>query len=355
MTSGRANGTSDRTLLLAIAGGHLETHCVLLDLDGHALASRSTRTASPQHVGFDESARVIGELVNATVTAAEVADARAVRRLVVFIAGADTPEDRRELEQRLAQFYPHAALTVDNDIHAILWAGLRRPSGVAVLADDGMNAIARSATGMTAGYLAFGQVSGEWGGRIGLGREVLYAASRAEDLRGPQTSLQYYVAAHLGRSTVREALIACRARGELDRELPGLADLLFVADDEGDDVACGLVDRLADEVVIMATAAMKRARVNPAGSDVILAGSLLTRGHRRLDDRVDEQFHRLVPGLSITRMSVTPVVGAALAGIGAERGGPALGDDLMNSIISGISALPEQAPVRPAEDRGGMA
>src|SRR5690606_8098093 len=142
VTSGRANGTSDRTLLLAIAGGHLETHCVLLDLDGHALASRSTRTASPQHVGFDESARVIGELVHATVAAAEVADARAVRRLVVFIAGADTPEDRRELEQRLAKFYPHAALTVDNDIHAILWAGLRRPSGVAVLADDGMNAIA---------------------------------------------------------------------------------------------------------------------------------------------------------------------------------------------------------------------
>ncbi len=349
MTIGKAHDDPDHTLLLAVSGGHLETRCVLLSLDGTALASRSTGTASPQHVGFDESAHVIGELVETTALAAGKHAVDAVRRIVVFIAGADTPADRRELEQRLAHRFPDSAFNVDNDIHAILWAGLRRPSGVAVLADDGMNAIARSATGMTASYLAFGMVSGEWGGRIGLGREVLYAASRAEDLRGPRTSLQYYVAAHLGRSTVHEALIACRAQGSLEGELPGLADLLFVADDEGDHVARGLVDRLADEIVTMAKAAMNRARVNPAGSDAILAGSLLTRGYRRLDDRVDEEFHRLVPGISITRMSVPPVVGAALAGIGAERGGPALGDGLMNGIIAGIEALPAEQPVGPAD------
>ncbi|WP_026876005.1 N-acetylglucosamine kinase [Jiangella gansuensis] len=348
-----ANGP-EPVMFLGIAGGHLETQCVLVGPDGTVLASRSTRTASPQHVGFEESARVIGELADATFAAAGLSPAVEVRRVVVFIAGADTAADRRQLQQRLAGRFPGSDLDVDNDIHGILWAGLRRPSGVAVLADDGMNAIARSATGKTAGYLAFGVVSGEWGGRIGLGREVLYAASRAEDLRGPETTLRYYVAAHLGRSTVREALIACRAEGTLDAELPGLADLVFAADDEGDRVARELVDRLADEIVTMAKAAMERARVNPAGSDAILAGSLLTRGHRRLDQRVDEQFHLLLPGISIARTSVPPVVGAALAGLGAERGGPALGDRLMKTIIAGIEARAREHPTGPVSLQEGV-
>lgn len=89
----------------------------------------------------------------------------------------------------------------------------------------------------------------------------------------------------------------------------------------------------------MARAAMDRALVPPTGSDIVLAGSVLTSGYAGLDRRLDEAFSRSLPGAAVARLDRPTVVGAALACIGADRGGPASNDRFTRLIMESLEGL----------------
>lgn len=339
-------GSAER-LFLAVSGGNVTTDALLVTNDGRVLARVHGGQMSPQRIGFDATVAAIDELQRRSIAAAGLSPDTPIARIGAFMAGIDLPVERQLLWSKLAARFPGLSIVVENDIHAVLWAGLRRPAGAAVICDDGINAIARSATGKTAGYLAFGTISGEWGGGLTLGREVLYAASRAEDGRGPPTSLQYHVAAHFARPTVRDAVVDLRIGTEPEVAVVALVPVLFEADKGGDEVAGRLVERLAEEVVLMARAAMSRALVPQTGSDIVLAGSVLTAGYDRLDRLVDLGFGRVLPGAAVSRLALPIVVGAALGCIGTERRGRATSDRLAGAIVESLSGLSDDCPSLP--------
>lgn len=340
--SGRSTCTATNAprLFLAVDGGILRTEAVLLTDRGEVLSRAQAGETSPQRVGVDVSVAEIDRMrAEALANAGFDPTTTQLARMGVFIAGIDLEIERQTLKDALRASIHVGDLLVENDIHAVLWAGMRRPAGVAVTCGGGINAIARSATGNTAGYLALGTISGEWGGGLALGREVLYVASRAEDGRGPQTSLRYRVAAHFARPTVRDAVADLHIGHADEGHLLELTNVLFEADESGDEVARSLVDRLAEEVIRMARAAMDRALVPPTGSDIVLAGSVLTSGYAGLDRRLDEAFSRSLPGAAVARLDRPTVVGAALACIGADRGGPASNDRFTRLIMESLEGL----------------
>lgn len=291
----------------------------------------------PQRVGVAQTAKAIAALKDAVVEKAGMDPGTRIGRLCAFVAGVDLPVDRDELSVAIRCAFPESDVMVENDVHAALWAGMRRPSGVAVLCDAGINAIAMSATGQTAGFLSFGTISGDWGGALSLGREVLFAAARAEDLRGPVTSLRYFIAAHFSTLSVRSAVAQLHARDDIDDALTDLVPVLFEADDAGDEVAMKIVERLADEIVAMAKSAMYRASISPSSADVILAGSVLAHGHERLNVLVGERFNRELSGTVVTRLDLPTVVGPALAALTAESGKRATAQ-LARRIAGALSA-----------------
>lgn len=333
------NKVADR-VFLAISGGILSSEAIVLRPDGTVVARAKGAGSSQQKMGMDQAMESIAALARGALEAAELPAGVQPGRIGAFLAGIDLPVERARAHEALAAQFPGVPLIVENDIHAVLWAGLRRPAGAAVICGDGINAIARSATGRTAGYLALGTISGEWGGGLTLGREVLFAASRAEDGRGPQTSLRYRVAAHLMRPTAREAIADLHLTGASDSTLVGLVPVLFEADASGDAVSRDIIERLAGEIVLMARAAMDRVHVPPTGSDVVLAGSVLTAGYQRLDELVEERFAAELPGAAVHRLALPLVVGAALACIGADRGGPVSSDRHVRRMRETLEAAP---------------
>lgn len=329
-----------RRLLLAVSGGIVATDALLLDGAGTVLARARAGSTSVKRIGAPQVVAVVDALRAKVLAAAgEPPDAQ-VHRVVALLADIDLPAERRDLAAALSTQFPGAGVTVENDIHAVLWAGLRRPAGAAVYCAEGINAIARSATGRTFGYLALGTISGDWGGALSLGREVLYAASRAEDGRGPETSLRFHVLAAFRRRSVRDVVETLQGAEDLEERLAGLLPVLTAADAEGDPVARAILDRLAEEVVTMTRAAMERALVPPSGSDIILAGHVLTQGYERLDDRIDELFAERLPGAAVARLTLPPVAGAALAALGAEHGGP-VGEVVSARLQESLHRLPE--------------
>lgn len=148
-----------------------------------------------------------------------------------------------------------------------------------------MNCVGRSGT-TEVRFPALGELSGDWGGGLMIGTAAVGAACRVEDGRGPATRLATVVPAALGFGSPRALLLALHT-GALDRgAVASLAPVVLDLADAGDAVCIRLVERQADEVLALVAAAARRLGAEDGSLPVILDGSLLKAGCRRLDERI---------------------------------------------------------------------
>src|ERR1700735_3069018 len=102
---------------------------------------------------------------------------------------------------------------VANDTFAVLRTGLTpadaEPAwGIAVTCGAGINCVGVGPDGATTRFLAFGILSGDWGGGLGLGTQAVWHAIRAEDGRGEPTELRAAVAAFYRLPSMHDVAVA---------------------------------------------------------------------------------------------------------------------------------------------------
>jgi N-acetylglucosamine kinase-like BadF-type ATPase len=193
---------------------------------------------------------------------------------VYALAGADTPADDRRLVLALNARGLARENVVLNDAFAPLRAGSEEGWGVALICGSGMNAAGIAPDGRRARLAALGAISGDWGGGGDVGLAALGAAVRARDGRGPRTSLEALVPAHFGLIRPVDLTRAIEA-GSIDQaRLRELSPVVFGAARDGDAIARSIVDRLADELVVMAEAIIRRLSLVRRRPVVVLAGGV---------------------------------------------------------------------------------
>ena len=322
---------------LAIDGGNSKTDVALVAQDGTLLAL-VRGPGMPTRLS-DETVQVIDELIRSAVKLAgqreadrtdavgTLADAgptgMVAAHLVGCIANVDLPAEERELERMLSDQGWTRTTLVANDTYAVLRAGLddvpaagaRRHWGVGVTCGTGINCIGVAPDGRTAGFLALGMSTGDWGGGGGIGMEAQWNAVRAEDGRGPQTALREAVPAHFG---LREPLDVAEALhlGEISWDrLAGLVPVVLQVADAGDEVARSIVLRLADEVFLLVKSAINRLGLAAEPVPVVLGGGILAAGNPLLTDTTTQLITAAFPGAHVRVLRQVPVVGAALMGL----------------------------------------
>ena len=102
---------------------------------------------------------------------------------------------------------------------------------------------------------------------------------------------------------------------ERDRRVLELPPVVFAAAGDGDVVARAILDRLADEVVAMATAAIGRLRLRGDAFDVVLGGGLFRGADGSLLGRIGAGIAAAAPRASVVRLTAPPIVGAVLLGL----------------------------------------
>jgi N-acetylglucosamine kinase-like BadF-type ATPase len=306
--------------VLAIDGGNSKTDVALVSSDGTLLAAARGPGINSHEVGADQTALILDAVVKEAAASAGIKGSGWVALYTVAcLANADLPEDEAELAAAVqAQAWSPAA-TVINDTFAILRTGLvdeTQPHwGVAVVCGAGINGVGVAPDGRVTRFLALGTISGDWGGGYGLGLEVLWHAIRAEDGRGPATMLADYLTSHFGVDRVEEITIGIHKGKIPDDDLIGLAPILLRAADEGDPVARTVVNRLADEISVMALTAMRRLDLTSLATPVILGGGVITARNPLLMDGIMRQLAEAAPHAKARVIDVPPVVGAALLGL----------------------------------------
>jgi len=301
--------------VLAIDGGNSKTDVALIGPDGSVLASARGPGTSVDARRFDTSKVVLDDLVTAVARQAGIDPTGEIAaHTSAFIAGVDLPEEEQRLADELAQRWSPSS-RVGNDTFAVLRAGTQRPWGVAVTCGAGINCVGVGPDGTQTRFLALGRFTGDWGGGLDMGVEVMWWAMRAEDGRGEPTALTAAVAKFFGRESASDVAIGIHL-GDIDTDdLIRLTYVLFQVSDAGDPVAMRLVDRLADEVSAMALVAMRRLDLIHQDTEVVLGGGLLMARNPRLVNGIADRVRAEAPGAQVGVVDVPPIAGAALLGL----------------------------------------
>jgi len=323
--------------VLAVDGGNSKTDVALVAADGSLLATvRGPGVRSADDLG--PWLEMLGSLINRAQLEAGLEGHRAARHISACVANADLPEEEERLAAALRALGWSTTVAVANDTFAVLRAGLDSdtvaragvgaPSeravhwGAAVTCGAGINCVAIDPAGRTAGYLALGTISGDWGGGGGLGTAALWWAVRDEDGRGPRTALREAVAAHFGVPTAQDVTIGIHLGKFSEESLLELAPVVFAVAADGDEVAQRLVRRQAKEISVMALAAMRRLGLTALPTPVVLGGGVLTARHPLLITEITNQITAAAPQAAVIIVAVPPIAGAALLGLDHVGAGP---------------------------------
>ncbi|MFI5687111.1 N-acetylglucosamine kinase [Streptomyces sp. NPDC051636] len=308
--------------VLAIDAGNSKTDVAVLAADGRVLAAARGGGFRPPAVGVPAA---VDELARAVARAYAAAGVDSATHVSACLANADLPVEEEQLAAALHARAWGATVEVRNDTFAILRAGVAEPRGVAVVCGAGINCVGMRPDGRTARFPALGRISGDWGGGWGLAEEALWFAARAEDGRGQPTELARTLPAHFGLDSMYALIEALHLERVEHARRHELTPVLFATAAGGDAVARAVVDRLAEEVVTMATVALSRLDLLDEETPVLLGGGVLTAGHAQLEDGIRDLLSARAPKAVPRVVTASPVLGAALLGLdrlgaGAQAG-----------------------------------
>ncbi|MFQ6146285.1 N-acetylglucosamine kinase [Streptomyces seoulensis] len=298
--------------VLAIDAGNSKTDVAVLAADGAVLATARGGGFRPPIVGVETAVDALAAAVDRAYAAAGITS---VAHVSACLANADLPVEEERLAAALHARAWGAHVTVRNDTFAILRAGVAEPRGVAVVCGAGINCVGMRPDGRTARFPAIGRISGDWGGGWALAEEALWYAARAEDGRGAPTELARALPGHFGLDSMYALIEALHLDHVGLRRRHELTPVLFRTAADGDPVARAIVDRLAEEVVAMATVALTRLELLADKTPVLLGGSVLAARHPQLDDGVRRLLAERAPNAAPRVVAAPPVLGAALLGL----------------------------------------
>jgi N-acetylglucosamine kinase-like BadF-type ATPase len=339
---GRTPVTQPVPAALAIDGGNSKTDVALVDGDGTLLAL-VRGPGMPVRLG-EPTIRVIADLIReAAERAGRLPAAGPVAgSLVACVANADLPAEERELERMLTGRGWAVSTQVTNDTVAVLRAGLDDvPAagaagywGVGVTCGTGINCIGLAPDGSTAGFLALGMTTGDWGGGGGLGMEAQWYAVRAADGRGPRTALQQAVPAFFGLTEPLQVAEGLHLGQISWDKVAGLAPVVLQAADAGDEVARGLVLRLADEIFLLVKSVVTRLGLAGQPIPVVLGGGVIASGNELLIGSITERIAAEYPAAGVRVLRQAPVAGAALLGLD-RAGAPVAAKQRLREAFAG--------------------
>ncbi|GGM44139.1 N-acetylglucosamine kinase [Longimycelium tulufanense] len=327
--------------VLAIDGGNSKTDVLLVDADGTILASLRGPGASPQAVGLEASMRAFDDMVRRTARDARLPPGKPLaRHTAAYLAGADLPREEEMLQRAVAeQGWSHSTV-VGNDTFAVLRAGTPDGVGVAVVCGAGINCVGVAPDGQISRFPSVGRISGDWGAGEFLATEMIWWAMRAADGRGPDTALLPAVLDHFRAASAPE-LVERLHFGEVPPDhLGALTPILFQVAEGSDEVALRLVERLAEEVALLATVSLRRLDLLTEAVPVVLGGGVAVGAGPLLWERVRQLCTTAAPRCEVRVVDVPPVVGAALYGLDAIGAEPAAEQRLRSAgraLLGGIA------------------
>ena len=298
------------SIYLGVDAGGSKTHALLIDAHGNVLGKGLAGNGNHQ-IHRDIAARNIRLACDAALESANL-----TKDDVTFayfgLAGADREPDYTILRPMIAELgYERHAIACDTMIG--MRAGTNRPYGAVIISGSGFNSAARNRNGQELQYGGFGHMYGDgFGAGSSLAVLAFRAVIRAWDGRGEATKLTPIILEQLGYSSVDE--MYTDVLDNVQSVPRDLVKALFLAAAEGDAVALRILEEEGTELGNAVNALIRRLHMTEAAFDVVLIGSVLTRGQGPyFIEAISRMVKTVAPYARCVRLEADPVIGAVLS------------------------------------------
>lgn len=311
---------------LGLDAGGTNTYAVIVDEKGNVLGQGIGGNGNHQ-IDYNIARKSIHLAVNEALKNANVSKDD-LSFSYLGIAGADRPIDYAVLtpmieELKLPRF------EIVGDTYIALRAGTKNPYGVVIICGTGVNCAGVSIDGKQYQCGGFNYLHGDFGGGSGLAVEVYRSVIRAWDGRGKKTKLTSLLLNYLNYESVEEMF-----HDFLDNKYnvpPDCAKLLFEAAEENDEVAIEILTYQGRELGLSARAVIERLDLNRKVFDVVLAGSILTKGkNKKLISQIQKEIEISAPNSRLIVLESEPVVGSLL--LAMERSGITVSKEVYDKL-----------------------
>ena len=225
---------------------------------------------------------------------------------------------QRNPEAMLRRLGVVAPVRVVNDASIALYAGAPEGYGIVVISGTGSIAYGTDPAGHTARAGGWGELLGDEGSAVWIGRVALRKSVRGVDGRGPRTAMSNKIAHELGLEVPAGLLSWVQDENTTFRDrIATLLPLIQEAVDEGDRVAFEVVDEAASHLTRSARAVANQLEL-PASFPVVLAGGAF-RGCPSLVERFTARLE--LPRARVVPLEDEPAAGAVRLALQLLRSG----------------------------------
>lgn len=233
-----------------IDAGGSKSECVIYNTEIDKIISRAFAGAGNyQSVGLEKACI---EINTALEKAKAEANLNKVDLLGIGTAGAGRKEDKELLRTKLDELLTVDKYYLSDDGHIALLGATAGKKGVIVIAGTGSIAYALKGSGEKLRSGGWGPIIGDEGSGFWIGLKSIKKAIRGSEKRDKSTSLISLVKKEFSMKNLKE-LIPFIYENELPRkEIASLTPAVFSLAEKGDELAVEIVEKAADELVLLA-------------------------------------------------------------------------------------------------------
>ncbi|MEX0975365.1 MAG: BadF/BadG/BcrA/BcrD ATPase family protein [Bacillota bacterium] len=327
---------------LGVDGGATKTMAVIGDETGKVLGVGLGGPTNYQITGIETAMKHVGDAVAMALGAVDLRSGQ-VDNAVFGMAGADFPVDFENFNTGIGRSFPGLKFAVTNDTWVGFRAGTENDFGGVVISGTGANYAAAGPDGIKITGRGMGYEWGSEGGAGSLIRQIMHHAFRSHDGTGPKTGLEEAVLALLDFPSYDDlSAYMYKVHGEFGHIYMKVAQLvpaLFELAFRGDPVAQSILSDTGTVMGEIIGGMMARLGMQAVPADVVLVGSIFTKGICPLMiSSLRTACQRQIPLATFRPVEMEPAAGGflmALEGLGVEVRGP-----LRQTVIGTLPELP---------------
>ncbi|MDQ7826563.1 MAG: BadF/BadG/BcrA/BcrD ATPase family protein [Candidatus Eremiobacteraeota bacterium] len=292
---------------IGIDGGGTKTRSVLVSSDGTLFVDTITQGSNLNHYGWERFQEIMKELFSSL--RARMPQGASVAAIYCGLAGVDRPKAWLNVYELIQAQWPGTLVGLGHDAIPALMCASGKLEGVVLIGGTGAFAFGINEGGKQGRVGGWGYLLGDEGSGYDIGRRALQSVMRCYDYRGPDTLLVQKVLKKYDIPSLNEMVPIVYHKDFTRNTIASVAELVFEAAEEGDEISRQLLTQAADELYGLVDVLLKRLRF-PEGQriTIVLTGGLFHEGspligmiRGRLHDRAE-----------VVKIAHPPVLGSVL-------------------------------------------
>ncbi|RAL24016.1 N-acetylglucosamine kinase [Thermoflavimicrobium daqui] len=312
--------------LLAVDGGGTKSLAVLLDQQQQALGEGQAGGCNYQGIGKEAATQSLTACLDKAMK--DLAKKKKlshseiqleVECAVFGMAGLDTEQDRQVILEMIdealksVKIYPKNLL-IENDGFATLLGETEGKPGILVIAGTGSIVYGVNEAGMYARTGGWGHRVGDEGSGYWIGKQAVIAILRAEDGRGPNTSLSESIYSQIGAENGEDLVNWVYSPSYSVKKMAELSQFVYKSYLDGDEVAKTILLKASEELFIAARAVIEQLELKEKAFQIILQGGVL-KHQDFVRQTLMDQLYQYVPEAKIDMGKQDPIFGIITKGL----------------------------------------